>query len=64
MCKCMHIHVSHSTYAEGGGQKQLWQSLIFFYHVGLCDTIQTIKLGSKYLYPLSHLSNPGLLLKH
>lgn len=44
-------------------KNNLWESVIFFYPMGLCDTIQTIKLSSKCLYPLSHLSSPGLFLK-
>lgn len=36
---------------------QLAESFLSFYYVGLRDQTQVIKLGSRSLYPLSHLAD-------
>lgn len=39
-------------------EDHLWGSNLSFYHVGLGDWTQVIKLGSKHPYPLSQLVGP------
>jgi hypothetical protein len=40
-----------------GGEKT-----VLSYHVGPQDKIQTLRRGSKHLYPLSHLASPVMVL--
>lgn len=35
--------------------------VLSFYHVGLGDQIQTVKLGGSHLYPPNHLANPQII---
>ena len=47
-----------------GGQRTTCRSLgsIFFLHyIGSGDLTQVVRLGSKHLYPLSHLAGPNFL---
>lgn len=49
-CVCVHMHVH-------GGQDSLQVLILTFYHVGSGDQTQVVSLGSKHIYPLSHINN-------
>ena len=36
--------------------------VLFSYHVGLGELTQLVRLGCRWLYPMSHLTNPVLAL--
>lgn len=52
---CTYLHVSLYVC---GSQNNLWVLVIFFHHVGSRNWNQVIRLGVKYLYPLSDLLRP------
>ena len=40
-------------------EDNLWNLVLFSYHVGLRDRTQAARLGSKHLYPQSQLTGPN-----
>lgn len=52
-----------STMALMGNQNNSLESIPSFYQVEPRDQIQVVRLGSKPLYPLSHLHSPLFHLK-
>lgn len=46
----------HSKIHRWQREDNLQKSVCAFYHVSSADQTQVIRLGSKWLYPLSHLS--------
>lgn len=59
VCICMHASVSRHMCASQGITYKLL--VLSFYHAGLGDWIEIIRLGSRFLHMLSHLSHPCLL---
>lgn len=45
-----------------GTEENLWESVLSFLHVGSKNRSRVFRLGSKRLYPLSHLSSPLFIL--
>lgn len=45
-----------------GTEENLWESVLSFLHVGSKNRSRVVRLGSKRLYPLSHLSSPLFIL--
>lgn len=45
-----------------GTEENLWESVLSFLHVGSKNRSRVVRLGSKRLYPLSHLSSPLFML--
>lgn len=55
------MHMCGGTHAKNyvfRSENYLWEPILYFYHVDLRDPTQ-VRLGSKCLYPLSHLTGPG-----
>lgn len=46
-----------------GGQRPTFESVFSFHQVSFRDEIQVIRLGVKYLYPVSHITRPKIALQ-
>lgn len=75
MCTCI-VHACACMFVCGGGgdvlvydtcvegREQLagvWKSVFFLHYIGSEALTQVVRLGSKHLYPLSHLTGPNFL---
>jgi hypothetical protein len=49
---------THDTFAKI--TDNLWESVIFFEHMGPEDRTQAVSCGSKHLYSLDHLVGPPI----
>ena len=51
VCVCAHVHVCVYVWKSG----QMWELVLALYYMGSRDGILVVRLGSKCLYPQSHL---------
>lgn len=61
MCMCAHLYLYHSLHGMGGGVRGQLHGVGFLLpFLCIISGLQlVIRLGSKHLYPLSHLAIPS-----
>lgn len=62
MCVCVYVQVCEymcsCVHGMWKSKDTSWGLCFSFYHVGLRDQIQAVRLSCRYLYLLSHLVSP------